>query len=70
MFVIKKIDNTTAMMCANKSVTLSGRLFFFASSIPAITYGSYQDGLPLFSASIDLIRGDYEIDYQILTTEI
>ncbi len=39
-------------------------------SIPAITNGSYQDGLPLFSASIDLIRGDYEIDYQILTTEI
>lgn len=39
-------------------------------SIPAITAGSYQDGLPLFSTSINLIRGDYDVSYQITATEI
>lgn len=39
-------------------------------SIPAITNGSYQDGLPLYSSSIDLIKGDYEVSYHITATEI
>ena len=39
-------------------------------SIPAIKNGSYQDGLPLFSATIDLIRGDYDVSYHIISTEI
>jgi hypothetical protein len=38
-------------------------------SIPSIATGSYQDGLPLFSASIDLIRGVYDVSYQLISTE-
>lgn len=38
-------------------------------SIPTIENASFQDGLPLFSASIDLIRGDYDISYTVIATE-
>lgn len=39
-------------------------------SIPALLNGSYQDGLPLFSAAINVIKGEYDVAYQIIETEI
>ena len=38
-------------------------------SIPTIEKGSFQDGLPLFSSSINLIRGNYDVSYSIIGTE-